>query len=339
MLYAFLTYRAPASHSRAASRSLAWSLVAVALLLASGPAVEAREYRRFEDVVLFRHPADARPWQTDGTPEGTRPFELVGERCFPEGEISGPAPGGTFFRCSTGLWFFDGASGKTVQLTGPDVGSKDLVWWEEGQRLFFMATGLWSGDLTTWARPIALVPSSLEGAVGTTEALWWLARERIRDHEGFVQYRYELWRTDGTHDGTFPTGIVLGTDGGRYSMSPLMPLGDFWIVELHNQFRQQFWSIDVSTGKAVLLAERTRPSEEIDREYPYVSDGRRVFFEFDDDSLGELQLWMTDGTVAGTRPFTDLAEDALSGPTFLTAGFLRRRRRGARPGALGHRRL
>ena len=317
MTYALLTYRLSFSRCRTELLGFARPLLAVALLLASGPSAEALDYSPFGDLLLFPHPADGRLWQTDGTPDGTSPFPpLPSGSCKVVDEASATAGEAAFFLCPTGLWSSDGTPEGTVRLTGPLGLVPDLVWWEQARRLFFTVDGsLWSSDGTpAGSEEIADVAGGLHSAAATSEALWWLAEGYELGPGGIPINRVTLWRTDGTPENTGPT-VTLDEERSRsvYPQSPLLPVGDRLIlVAFDSSQRQLIWSTDGTTGSVLLLAGPDRVfSPGTGPRDVYGSDGSRVFFMSQEESPGEPQIWATDGTIEGTRRLTELADVAL----------------------------
>ncbi len=166
------------------------------------------------------------------------------------------------------------------------------------------------------------------------------SEERILGHNGRVLFfavseahRLQLWRTDGTRPGTFrvsPAELnVVGEAGvvarGRYHFlacgeggcglwaSDGTAAGTVQVLEraappesmiaagrlVFATFGTELWRTDGAAGGNVLLGTFTRVGER------WAVAGNRLFFLADDEQGGEL--WVSDGTAAGTRPLTRFA--------------------------------
>jgi ELWxxDGT repeat protein len=113
----------------------------------------------------------------------------------------------------------------------------------------------------------------------------------------------ELWRTDGTLEGTRRASTLLGVDdlyvsgGALYFTAFLPPDGD----------GRGLYRMEIPGGSPLLLASVVPPGRPFDLGYPaahFAPLGSRLLF-VGSDRLG-VEPWITDGTPAGTHPVLDL---------------------------------
>ncbi len=262
-------------------------------------------------------------WRSDGTPEGTRPlvdtcpgctdavepFARIGDRLF----FLGYEPGAV----RKSLWSTDGTA--AVRLTGPlSTGG----WVAAQGLLYFVADGgIWRSDGTPEGTRLAVASSgsqltAFQGRIWFVRgrSLWrsdgkvWKFARKPRILGGVGRHLVfaagsELWSTDG----------ILARDLGV--LDAVVQGGRLWFVA-ETRRGQELW---VSDGKAAQRLTRFSrkqaffaPSEAMYLGLPRSSsDGRFVFAAH--DGVHGPELWVSDGTYAGTRLLRDLCPGPCAG--------------------------
>ncbi len=191
----------------------------------------------------------------------------------------------------------------------PDISSIQVV----GQRMYVVANSILHTTLATGALstpPLTVLHSN----VGRGTLMPW---ETTLYFAGFtVQHGYELWRTDGTTIGTYMVadlvpGPVSSYPGGGVSVSAGPDSGGAG-VESKLIFRasvaennHQLWATDGTTQGTVQLTNYAVTPGEFGSDISYLpmrlsSLGGVVVYEAFDPVNGR-ELWVTNGTVAGTQ--------------------------------------
>jgi ELWxxDGT repeat protein len=269
------------------------------------------EFTRVGDTVFFRsNDIAASLWKTDGTPAGT-------QRLYEYWNLHG-AP--YFF---TYLTVF----GNNLLFLGPwsdefidDVIKSDGT--PEGTQVlpFFFGYPYYVVSLGN----VFLVQAGFEGdelfksdgtAAGTARLGSIVARQPVAEPELSSSVRdgvllfagttsetgEELWRSDGTEAGTF---LLAETVPGPDSK----PLGPFAVAGATLFFAaagNELWKND-GAGTGLV---RTLPGDPVIGIRSLTPLGAKVYFSYDDGEHGR-ELWVSDGTEAGTR----MVEDLLPGP-------------------------
>ena len=255
-------------------------------------------------------------WRTDGTPAGTR---LVAGQSRLGGEaltfaVTDRAVFFSLYRedFSALLWRTDGTAKGTVRLGVFRDLPRSLT--PVGERLFFTAPAangeeLWVSDGTrAGTRPVTSFrpsrPFGEEFSVSGGEPLLFADGDRVdfAVQDGF--HGWEVWQSDGTAEGTRPvtdfpswnpffdgTPVPLATVGGRLLIPSLS--------------QDYHWSLWASNGRSMIRLHNclggcgtnfTGPPQ-------LVVQGEQVLFT-SGAGLGR-ELWITDGTKAGTRKLLD----------------------------------
>jgi ELWxxDGT repeat protein len=304
----------------------------------------------FGDAVYFRATDGAHGielWKTDGTSAGTR---LVTElRPGPAHAVPGNlavAGGSLYFHAfteATGSKVFksDGTAAGTSLLIdtfpgapsgplGPPLPANFTTF--SGSVLFTATdakTGyeLWTTDGTTggtrhvkdihpgiqWSIPVSLTPFAGK--------IFFAADDKLTgDPGGFVFADRELFMTDGTEAGTSRSADIF--PGPRPSIPfNLTPFGGQLLFTANDGTHgTELWTTDGATDGAKLLKDinPTGPSNpQVSGRSRLTVAGGRVFFSADDGGAGE-ELWVSDGTEAGTHLVKDINPGADSQPSGLT---------------------
>jgi len=253
--------------------------------------------------VLF-YLADAWPWRTDGTAQGTFPLTEGPAYCCPDQqEIR--AVGSTVFFNILGegdeLWASDGtvAGTRLVRAILPDEpgGSEPESLTAFQGRLWFSARGPGTGR-ELWTSDGTEAGTVLAADINPGGDFDWSSPELLTVHAGRLwffaddgEHGRELWSSDGTAAGTrLEVDLVPGP--GSFLATFLVPLGDRLVV---SGWDQGLW---VSDGTPA--GTRKIHDLEIDRDFGFLAvfQGRLYY------AAGGT-LWVTDGTEAGTGPFLD----------------------------------
>ncbi|MBN8233053.1 hypothetical protein JYK02_36620 [Corallococcus macrosporus] len=273
-------------------------------------------------------------WSTDGTPDGTRALrkfdaalagafdgdwnetvDLGGTLYFTLPQVIEPGPP---YRMETviALWRTDGTPGGTRQVNrkAPGVFEHEPLHLTplNGHLLFVDERDrktLWSMDARTEeVRPLSDFPSGVYGpplAVMGAQAFF------VRTLSASQQ---ELWKTDGTPEGTVR---VMGTPPGSprgWSPHLLTPVGEtlYFAARDDAELRDSLWKTDGTAAGTVRLKSFAGGPTWVDLLgiYPV---GSRVYFRA--RQAESHQLWVTDGTAAGSRLVAELSGDDLRDPS------------------------
>jgi len=245
-------------------------------------------------------------WITDGTPTGTKLFK----------DLEPGAPGSdphsfviyrneVWFGAAHGLWKSDGTAAGTVLVSALDDARSLVV---AGDRLFFTgrtrSTGaeLWMSDGTaSGTRMVAdLGPGTNDGIVfsDTTTALG--NRVLFRADDG--QHGDELWISDGSVAGThIVRDLNPGAGDGVYDFGRLAVMGNaVFFAGTTPATGFELWKTDGTETGTVLVHETVAGTEGRVPSRITVA-GDRLFFQVEGTSFQPWQLWVSDGTSAGTR--------------------------------------
>ncbi|MEO0652555.1 MAG: hypothetical protein AAFZ65_17915, partial [Planctomycetota bacterium] len=269
-----------------------------------------------------------RVWRTDGTPEGTVPvngYPVVPS--FSEDNEDRMLDGQWYFSAknpaadeSFELWRTDGSPSGTAYigdlLPGPNP-SAPADFQPLGDKTLFTAytaTGiprqLWTTD-GTLAGTTPLTALQGQSFVGPAELTVLGDRILFRVDDGI--HGIELWTTDGTEAGT---QLLVDLRPGPMSSTPrsLEVAGDelyFW-ANISDQTVGLYRTDGTSAG-TVLISDQSSPGApfELSSEISALGDGGLAAFTAVTATSGK-ELWVTDGTPAGTELFAQIAPGALS---------------------------
>lgn len=278
-----------------------------------------------DELVLFEGNTDemgSELWISDGTPEGT---QLVKE-LWPGPDSSSPGEmervpemelayfAATDPEHGRELWITDGTEAGTrlVKDINPGENSSEPYKFEHsGQQLFFIASSpgrgreLWvsrgTEDSTFMVKDINPGPSGSEPYEFCIyrNILYFSARE--------PEHGEELWRSDGTPEGTWLLEDVNPGPEGSVPYYTTVAAGHVFFAATHQLYGRELW---VTTGQK----DGTRmvvDLQEVGQVNPSSSPSgmtatpKLMFFAADDVRHG-MELWVTDGTAAGTRMVRDI---------------------------------
>ena len=263
-------------------------------------------------------------WASDGTPAGT--VQLTPPDLGVQGR---PAVGNgrVYFNATHGetvsLWASDGTPAGTVQLAvWPLTAGGPTSLTPVGNELYFYLggndTALWKSDGTP-AGTVEVVanerPSTIPPAFTRLgPAVYFVARG--------TGFRDELWRTDGTAAGTRALGPVIGMDRDPYPTELTAFGGSLYFFAWVEREVRGLWRSDGTAAGTTLLAtflDSGGTASPAARQLTAAA-GRLFFVASDGTGRFNTELWVTDGTPAGTRIVRDINPGrAASGPDELTA--------------------
>ncbi len=253
-------------------------------------------------------------WITDGTPEGTHvssdrvlypdyppetpALALVGERAV----FAATTPEGVREVRST-----DGDPGSTIVLSssshGADSLPQSLTPFQDGILFYTCIEGLalWRSDGT--AEGTTPLVSSHRASCPGQDGAASLLTDGSAAWFPFLspdEYWYELWRTDGTPEGTEPAGE--GTESTSLADAALDPAHDRVVFAMWN-----FVDFNAVSLQAVPTAGGSaRPL--FDLQASLISDLQafegQLYFQANDPEVSSFYLTQSDGTAAGTRKLT-----------------------------------
>ena len=297
------------------------------------------DFARLGDAVFFaaddgEHGTEL--WRSDGTTEGTtlwKDIALGADSGAPHqltavGEV-------LFFAANEGifgdeLWRTDN-SGRTspIRDINPNGPSDPELLTAYGNQVAFTADDgehgveLWMSDGTApgtrLVRDInptgsAFVPPRVFFMATAGDTLFFTADDG--------EHGNELWRSDGTADGT---RLVRDIHPGPTDSNPqfLLPAGDgVFLIADDGEHGLELWRSDGSEDGTVMVADINPTGSAFGTETFFFSFGRlgeTLYFAADDGDSG-VELWRSDGSAAGTVRAADINPGAESAfPAFLTA--------------------
>lgn len=313
---------------------------------------EPRELLVFGDAVYFSAESEGigrELWKTDGSAEGTvlvkdlnlgaggsefRYFAVLADKLyFTAAGFDGAVSTGTE------LWNTDGTSAGTVLVRDIYQGEGDSTprhLTVVGDTLFFSATGfdgvettgveLWKSDGTeagtVLVKDISLgdLDSYPENLTAMGETLFFSAAV----FDGTRNRGVELWKSDGTTDGTMVVRDILPggfyTHPGRFRVSNGVLYFNARGYEGNVPNGTELWRSD-GTSEGTFIVRDIHPGVWSSDPYPLAVVNGELYFSADSSAGGALfgrELWKTDGTAEGTVLVEDLYYgEGGSAPSFL----------------------
>lgn len=230
-------------------------------------------------------------WVSDGTPFGTSMIKSLPRQSA--GSVIANAAGTIYFVAWDGgesqLWKSDGTPAGTVRVASVSVRSMVTA----GPRLFFVSNdyGLWTSDGTE-AGTVRLVQATVSST----------AFRPIAALDGVVLFANgagQLWRSDGTEAGTVRVGTVSGL-GGLFTRRG----NEIFFVTAATP---ALWKTDGTDEGTVVVKDGLLVRA--------LDDAGSALFLHGVDAAAGAELWVSDGTTAGTHVL-----DVCAGPcSFLNA--------------------
>jgi ELWxxDGT repeat protein len=220
------------------------------------------------------------------------------------------------------VWKTDGTEGGTVRVTNvitDGVHAETFVGAINGHILYGGRDGHGDGliSLDVNGGPPVTLAQSLFGEHGVVYdgALYAAANARA---DGGAPKGFELWRTDGTLEGTTFADLNPGT-ASSLSTQSLALAGDWMIFAGETIAGKGIYRTDgTEAGTSLLLA---LPPNRDPHEAQITQAGNRVIFVYRNPGVDNDQLWITDGTEDGTQPFVERMS-AFEGGAMLDGRFL-----------------
>jgi uncharacterized repeat protein (TIGR01451 family) len=278
-------------------------------------------------------------WATDGTAVGTRMVldifpgldaGLTGSTPVPGSNLFAVLGSRLFFAATEGtsgyeLWASDGTAAGTTRVAdvdpGPD-GSTPRDFARLGTKLYFRARTAASGDelWTTDGTEAGTAPVAdiLPGPNSSTPYELTPFGSAIYFHADDGSHGRELWKTDGTAT-SMVKDIRPGVDSGLaffFSLHGLTPVGSRLLFFADDGVSgNELWATDGTGAGTAQVADLNPGPAHADggsfiggREIRVVSGGRWFFTAFDGPYLEGHQLYVSDGTAAGTGRVKRLVE-------------------------------
>lgn len=260
-------------------------------------------------------------WVTDGTPGGTRLLEDInpganGSLFVSERQITALGNGRAIFRANDGthgdeLWATDGTAAGTVLLSDIAKGANGsnpayMFAFAKGKALFAASDGTSSGQLWVTngtAGGTRLVKDFNVGVNGAPSDFFLLPNGKVLFNAQTTSNGRELWITDGTSAGT---KMVKDIASGSSSSNPngfALLSGNKVVFSADGEL----WVSDGTAGGTRLVVDLTPGFNNSTNPVSFTSlgNGKATFLRSVDSTNGP-EMWVTDGTDAGTRLLDDI---------------------------------
>jgi ELWxxDGT repeat protein len=268
-------------------------------------------------------------WTSDGTEAGTRMVKDIN----PTGDLSADyfavVGNRMFFRAHNGternLWVTDGTTAGTYEVKNIVPNSDDHMDWVVGgsTKLFFKSWSQTHG-WELWVSDGTEAGTRMVKDINPTGDVWMDALVTSGDRVFFraddVVHGREAWTSDGTEAGTFmlaDANTDPNSNGGHSDFDDWrVGAGGIFMFRAYNGVGREWW---VSNG-SVSGAQRLGPSTVCPNttpDYPMIS-GSFAYVRACDPVTGH-EVWVSDGTPAGTRLLSDINPGGSSSPENLTA--------------------
>ncbi|HYI12049.1 MAG TPA: ELWxxDGT repeat protein [Thermoanaerobaculia bacterium] len=252
------------------------------------------------------------PWFTDGTVAGTR---ILGDlEPGPSGSFSYPDPtvigDSVHFTANEQVWRTDGTAAGTRMLPAPEGVELDSpgIYTHAGDSIFFVdvlhdaAFDLWRMSIATGEMVLVrhfdrVRPPGRMGNSGGT---------LVFTLDTFALEVGEVWRSDGTEAGTMR--IAEGIPLPCYNRQDFVEAHGVYYWYVSRNYAPELWRTDGTAAGTFALAKFDGPyatSLQTCLDHPLLYSNGRLYFTGNDFVYG-AELWVTDGTAAGTRLLTDV---------------------------------
>ncbi|TVZ55076.1 putative secreted protein (Por secretion system target) [Lutibacter sp. Hel_I_33_5] len=246
-------------------------------------------------------------WETDGTETGTK---MVFDEINNEGLIRGISKIGNNLMILTqqAVHLYDGSSNTTTKLNTPDLSLVQTKFISIGNKAYFNADykgqgfRIWTTDGTE-AGTKSLKPVWPDGKVPSTLQK---INNKLIFSSGSTQGTYnigELWVSDGTDTGTKLLKDI--NKAGNINSSPqfLTKLnGKVYFAADDNINGRELFVFD---GTTTTLVKDINPGFQSSKPHDFYLFGDKIIFKAYSLDKG-LELWITDGTTAGTKILKDI---------------------------------
>ncbi|PCH98408.1 MAG: hypothetical protein COB85_01565 [Bacteroidetes bacterium] len=274
-------------------------------------------------------------WKTNGTENGTalvkgftmsQSSEIIVYKNFLF--FAGSVAGYNFE-----LWTSNGTGAgtelfKTINIFNNSYGSSPQDFIIAGDLLYFTADNMVYDNTPLPNREVWVTDGTAAGTrivkdifpdVGTSsptlyavldDILYFTAHDSIY-YPGW-NYNRELWKTDGTEDGTIivkdinyhkPEPLPWGTGGNANAKEVIIMNGDIYLVANDGAAAGYLWKSDgTTTGTVKIISSDTLVSSTPSK---LISAGYKFYFKAGTGSYG-IELWESDGTGAGTKMVADI---------------------------------
>ena len=248
-------------------------------------------------------------WRTDGTAAGTVPLRRLGMEVARSSRL---VRFGTDVLILTGdLWRSPGTAAGTMSIEAGPIDDLIVV----GSTIFFIrAATLWASDGSPAAASV-MREFNGDGSVRTLSAgagglVFFNACDAVRG--------CELWRSDGTPEGTVPLAAIRPPTESSLFSSELAPESavidgvTYFLADTHD-IGVELWRSDGTAAGTWLVKDiNPGPANGFVRRYDYEAFrpafsviGHTLFFVASDGVHG-FELWRSDGTESGTEMVADL---------------------------------
>lgn len=247
-------------------------------------------------------------WKLDAL--GGAPALLKDTRPGPEGGANGRlnrVGDQAFFTVRYGssdavdLWRTDGTAAGTVRLTFDHIGPDNIV--EFNGRLYFTARlngayEVWSSDGTV----AGTAPVTKFAEFGLSQHV--PSKLTVHGDRVYFAYGSQLWSTDGTWLGSAFV-VNAAPEEPTFSLVNLTSAGEYLFFSAWNGL----WRSDGTTAGSIRLTQIQHDSARPYYQSGFATAGERIVFRGNDLEHG-YELWVSDGTIEGTRMVVDATPGA-----------------------------